>query len=159
MGTPSGAQLLDALSFYLRTAIAKDWPAMERGKASAEVTHALNDLYTAAFRPEGPRGTVLLTEILHQLDLVGQARRGRLVMASGIVPGIVWLVLFGGAVLTIGFTFFFGTENLRAQAIMTGALSALISSALLTIVAIVHPFAGSVKVGPEAISAVLGDFG
>jgi hypothetical protein len=29
----------------------------------------------------------------------------------------VWLVLFGGAILTIGFTFFFKTENLRAQAL------------------------------------------
>ena len=32
---------------------------------------------------------------------------------SGIVPGIVWVVLFFGAFVTIGFTFFFGTENLR----------------------------------------------
>jgi hypothetical protein len=161
IGTPAGVELHNALSFYLRTAIAKDWPAMERGAASAEVTHALNDLYTTAlrFRPEDRRETAVLAEILHQLDLVGQARRGRLVMASGIVPGIVWLVLFGGAVLTIGFTFFFGTENLRAQTIMTGALSVLIFSALLTIIAIDHPFAGTVKVGPEAISAVLEDFG
>ena len=37
---------------------------------------------------------------------VGQARRARLVMATGIVPGIVWLVLFGGAaVLALGWAF------------------------------------------------------
>jgi hypothetical protein len=28
---------------------------------------------------------------------VTQARRARIVMAAGIVPGIVWLVLFGDA--------------------------------------------------------------
>jgi hypothetical protein len=161
ISTPASVEIHDALSFYLRTAIAKDWPAMEHGHASAEATHALNNLYTTTlrFRPADPRETVLLTEILHQLDIVGEARRDRLVMASGIVPGIVWLVLFGGATLTIGFTFFFGTENLRAQTIMTGMLSVLILSALLTIVAIDHPFAGTVKVGPEAISGVLEDFG
>ena len=82
-----------------------------------------------------------------------------MVLASGIVPGIVWLVLFGGgAVVTIGFTFFFGTENIRAQAMMTGALSVLIFSGLLIIIAIDHPFAGSVKVGPEALVLVLKDF-
>jgi hypothetical protein len=30
----------------------------------------------------------------------------------------MWVVLFGGAFLTIGFTFFFGAENLRAQSLM-----------------------------------------
>ena len=38
-------------------------------------------------------------------------------------------------------------------------LSLLIFSGLLTIIAIDHPFAGTVKVGPEAIAGVLEDFG
>ncbi len=98
-------------------------------------------------------------EILRQLDVVTQARRARLNSAAGIVPGIVWFVLFAGAVITVGFTFFFATENLRAQTLMTGALCGLIFSGLLIIVAIDHPFAGSVKVTPEALSAVLHDLG
>lgn len=68
------------------------------------------------------------------------------------------MVLFGGAALTIGFTFFFGTENLRAQALMTGVLSILIFAGMLTIIAIDHPFAGTVKVGPEALVSVVRDF-
>jgi hypothetical protein len=158
---PSGPALRIALTGYLRMAVAKDWPAMEHGKASVEVTRALDNVYAAALNihPADRRESVLMGEVLHQLDLVGQARRVRLVLAAGIVPGIVWLVLFGGAILTIGFTFFFGTENLRAQTIMTGALSLLIFSGLLTIIAIDHPFAGTVKVGPEAIYSVLEDFG
>jgi hypothetical protein len=66
-------------------------------------------------------------------------------MADGIVPAIIWVVLFGGAFLTVGFTFFFGAENLRAQSLMTGALSILIFAGLLTVVAIDYPFAGTVK--------------
>jgi hypothetical protein len=67
-------------------------------------------------------------------------------------------VLFTGAFITIGFTFFFGTANLLAQSVMSGALSILIFLGLLTIVAIDHPFAGSVKVGAEALVAVINDF-
>ena len=85
-------------------------------------------------------------------------RRERRVMADGIVPAIIWVVLFGGAFLTIGFTFFFGAENLRAQSLMTGALSILIFAGLLTVVEIDHPFAGTVKVGPEALAALVKDF-
>ena len=73
------------------------------------------------------------------------------------MPGIIWFVLYGGAVLTVGFTFFFGAANLRAQAGMTGALALLIFSALLVVVSIDHPFAGAVKVKPDAIHDVVTD--
>jgi hypothetical protein len=156
-----GRAMSDGVTRYLGAAVGNDWPAMEHGKASPVVTHALNDLYTdvLSYEPQDRRSTAIFSEILHQLDLVTQARRARLVMASGIVPGIVWMVLFGGAVVTIGFTFFFGTVNVRAQAVMTGALSLLIFSGLLIIIAIDHPFAGAVKVGSEALTAVVEDFG
>ena len=36
-----------------------------------------------------------------------------------------------GAFLTIGFTLFFGTQNLPAQTLMTGMLSILVFSGLL----------------------------
>ena len=152
--------LRDRLTGYLNALIAEDWPAMERGGASPVATHALDSIYAAVltYSPGDDRGTALLAEILHQLDLMTQARRARVVMASGIVPGVVWLVLLGGAVLTIGFTLFFGTENLHAQTLMTGVLSVLIFSGLLVIIAIDHPFVGSVKVRSEALVVVLEDF-
>jgi hypothetical protein len=62
---------------------------------------------------------------------------------------VLQLVLSSGAILTIGFTLFFGTENLRAQVAVTGTLSFLIVSGL-TITAINHPFAGAVRVQPDA---------
>ena len=156
-----GAALRNALTTYLKAAIAKDWPAMERGKGDASVTHALSDVYAAllAIHPGDGRGTVLFGEILHQLDVVTQARRGRLIMASGVVPGIVWAVLIAGAMLTVGFTFFFGALNTRAQSMMAGILSILIYSGLLIIIAIDHPFAGTVKVQPDGIATVLEEFG
>lgn len=157
----TGTTLRDCLTDYIEATIAEDWPAMERGKESPAVTRALGRVYGAvlAYSPGDRRGAALLAEVLRQLDLVTQSRRARLVLASGIVPGVVWLVLFGGAVVTIGFTFFFGAENLRAQMAMTGALAVLICSGLLVIIAIDHPFAGSVRVPPEALSTVLGTFG
>jgi hypothetical protein len=42
---------------------------------------------------------------------------------------------------------------------MSGALSILIFSGLLTVIAIDHPFAGTVKVDPDALVAVINDFG
>lgn len=161
IGGDPGTAFRDGLTRYVRSAIAEDWPAMERSESSPAVTRALDAAYAAllTFTPSDGRGTAVLDEALRQLDGLTEARRTRLVLASGAVPGVLWFVLFGGAILTIGFTLFFGTENLRAHAMMTGLLCFLIFSGLLVIIAMNHPFAGSVKVQPEALSAVLEDFG
>ena len=157
----TGQGLRDDMTGYLNSAMVDDWAAMATGHASPATTRALDAIYAAAlaYRPTDARGEVILSEILHQLDTITEARRARLVKAPGIVPGVIWLVLFGGAILTIGFTLFFGTENLRAQALMTGALTMLIFSGLLVIVSIDRPFSGVVRVEPAALAAVLQELG
>ncbi len=160
IGNGPGAVLRDRLSDYLDAAIAKDWPAMEQGRLSPAGTRAFSALYAAllTLHPGDARQASILTEMLRQLGILTQARRDRLVMAAGTVPGVIWFVLFGGAMLTICFTYFFGSENLLAQAAMTGALAAMIFSTLFVVVAIDHPFAGSVKVMPDPLATVLADF-
>lgn len=163
LGGKPGAELRAGLSNYLRTAIAEDWPAMERNEVggSRAARRALNDIYAKLLSSGGGErpGDPVLSEILYQLDQMTQARRARLVAAEGAVPDILWFILFGGALITIVFTFFFGTQNLRAQTLMTGLLALLIFSELLIIITIDRPFTGSVKVRPEALAAVLEDFG
>ena len=97
--------------------IDEDWPAMAHGgKARRRPERSTRSTPSScASSRRTSAAQVVMAEVLYQLDQLTQARRARLVMASGIVPGIVWVVLFFGAFVTIGFTFFFGTENLRAQ--------------------------------------------
>jgi hypothetical protein len=68
------------------------------------------------------------------------------------------MVLFVGAAMTLGFTLFFGMDNIRAQVLMIGMLAVVIFMALFVAIMIDHPFSGRVKVPPEAIEAVLRDF-
>ena len=156
-----GAAVRKATTNYLREAVDKDWPAMGQGTSSRDVTIALTEIYDAVlkFHTFGSFESLVVAEILRDVDRISEMRRQRLVAASGVVPGIIWATLFTGAFVTIGFTFFFGTANLRAQTVMSGAVAILIFSGLLTVVAIDHPFAGTVKVGPEALIAVIQDFG
>ena len=153
-----GAAIREATRYYLTSAIAIDWPAMESGTQSSATTEALNEIYNAVlkFQSLGTDERLVLAEMLRQVDRISEARRERRVMADGIVPAIIWVVLCVGALVTISFTFFFGSENLRAQALMTGALSFMIFAGLLTVAAIDHPFAG--KVGPQPLTTVIKDF-
>jgi hypothetical protein len=156
-----GVKLHDQLTIYLKSAIDDEWPALAQGRASREATKALDDLYRPilAFKPADLHGSQLQAEVLHQLDQLTDARRTLVVAAPGVVPIVLWMALFSGAIVTIGFTFFFGTENLWAQALMTGALGFLIWSGMLIIITIDHPFVGTVQVTPEALSVVMEDFG
>jgi hypothetical protein len=159
IGDEPGAALRAALTGYLKTTVSEDWPAMEHGKESQSARQALDAVYATLLPFAQQQSSALMAEILHQLDTVTQERRARIVAAEGTVPGVLWPVLFWGAAITIGFTYFFGTQNLRAQTLMTGLLSVLIFSGLLVIIVIDQPFAGVVKVQPDALAKVLTEFG
>jgi len=158
---PEMAATRNALDGYLRTVINREWPAMANGGSSHEATLALDALYGVVLHvaSSGLRQPAILAEAFRQVDALTQARRLRLHLATGAVPGIMWLVLCSGAVLTVAFTFFFGTRNLRAQIMMTAILSALVFMALMVIVSIDHPFTGPSSVGPEPLEHVADDFG
>ncbi len=155
-----GIELRDALSKYLAVTVAIDWPAMDRGTAGQQTRparQALDNVYSSLLKVVGMQhvSPALISEIMRQLDIIAQARRARLIASEGTVPGVIWALLFGGAVLTIAFTFFFGTRSLSAQTVMTGILSILIFSELLAIVAIDRPFSGAVKVGAGSLTNIL----
>ncbi len=154
------AALRGMLSVYLQSVLADDWPAMVRGHSSGVTTRVLSDMYKLVVgeRPADLHDSDLQQDLLGQLDELTRARRERLVMAEGTVPEVLWFVVLLGAILTISFTFFFGTNNLIAQSLMTGILAAIILSAVLVIVALDRPYTGAITVSREPIHAVLEDF-
>jgi hypothetical protein len=157
---PESVATRAATGNYLRLAIDRDWPMMAIGKRSPEVTKALNDLYGIAVRmtEKQTKDRAIYYEIFKQLDAITQAQRTRLHLATGVVPSVIWLVLYSGAVLTVVFTFFFGAEDLLAQVMMTTIVSLTVFLGLVVIVSIDHPFTGPVRVGYEPLHAVIDDF-
>jgi len=160
LGDVNGGDLRRAVASYLKAAIEDDWPAMSRGVpgASREAKQALDAIYRMLSVVNDERNRAIVGDIFRQLDRLTESRRARLVAAEGGVPNVIWLVLLGGAVVTIAFTFFFGMESLQSQTVMTALLALLIFAELLVVVAIDRPFAGAVRVHPNALSEVLSDF-
>jgi Protein of unknown function (DUF4239) len=155
----SAAALRANLSAYLQSVLKDDWPAMAVGRSSLATTRVLSDLYDVIvqYRPSDLHGSDLQKDLLSEIDQMTRARRERLVMAEGTVPSAIWFVLFLGAALTISFTFFFGTQSVMAQSLMTGVLAAIIFSSVLVIVAIDRPYTGAIMVSKDSIRAVLED--
>ena len=89
MAEAPATSLRARLSAYLAATISDDWPAMEHANESSSARLALDAVYGSvlvSLTPEG-RNMPLVSEILHQLDVITQERRARLVAADGTVPG------------------------------------------------------------------------
>jgi len=154
--------VLRSVANYLKTAINVDWPTMDQGitgtrAARVATKQALDAVYAALVSSSGQGDSAVISEMLRQVELITQSRRARLVRSEGAVPKALWPILLGGAAITIGFTFFFVTQRLLTQILMTALLAILILSELLIIIGIDRPFSGAVKIGPNALSAVLTD--
>jgi len=155
---PNARAVRAALDDYLTVVVEDDWPQMAVSKEGREATRALDRLYAAAMTfGEGKRPAIGF-EIMQELGTITESRRGRLHHAMGVVPPALWLMLVFGALLTIGFTFFFGLENLKSQVTMTGGLASIVFLGLFVIVSYDHPFTGEVSVDPHPITAVYADF-
>lgn len=144
----------DALDDYLTAVIESDWPKMAVSGESREAAEALDRLYAAAMRLGESKPAAVGVEIMKELGVITEARRGRLHLAMGVVPPALWLMLVFGAVLTIAFTCFFGLENVKSQAAMTGGLASIVFLGLFVIVSYDHPFTGDVSVAPHPIKSV-----
>jgi hypothetical protein len=64
------------------------------------------------------------------------------------LPGILWLVIFAGALIGISATFFFRVEDARLHAVQVVLLSAFIALVIFMIFALDRPFCGDLGLGP-----------
>ena len=137
-----------ALVCYGRAVIHRGWPAMdEEGEGSPVV----NDWGTR-FREEAVRVDLdsdsfvqraSFRQLLMEQDRRIEGRRTRLAEAVRVVPRPLWLVLLLGAVLTIGWVVLSAGRrgSFLVQAAVVASVAAMVTSALLLVWFLDHPFA------------------
>ena len=138
---------------------------MEQGRASQKAWATLDDLRGTILGLDPPTGAQQVpysqaryNQILEQLHALGDARRERLLAASEGLPTILWVVLIGGGVITIAFTYLFGLDNNVVHTLMVASLALIIASSLFTVAALDYPFKGDVRIHPAAFEQVLERF-
>jgi len=151
------AQIAARVRAYTQLVVEKEWPAMAVGKSSPETWQAYNELWRTyqEFTPQDDHQHTWYTESIERLNSLGDQRRMRLLSVRSGVPKVIWAVLVGAGVVTIGFSLFFGTRNIRAHALMTACVALTIGAVLFSILALEHPFAGISRVDPDAFHQVV----
>lgn len=142
---------------YARVVVDEEWSTMSRGEASPRAVALITDLWQGYVRFEAKTAhhEALHAESLRRMDEMGEARRLRILDSRLTLPAVLWVVLIAGAVITVGFSYFFGVKSLAAQTLMTAALSVLIGMLLLLTYEFDNPFKGDTRVNPTAFELVL----
>jgi Protein of unknown function (DUF4239) len=139
-------RLEGVLICYGRAVIHFGWPAMDEKEEGSPV---VNDWGTR-FREEALRVDInspiqqaSFRQLLIEQDRRIEGRRARLAEAVRVVPPPLWFVLFLGAVLTIGWVILSAGRrgSLLVQATVVTSIAALVTSALLLVWFLDHPFA------------------
>lgn len=145
------------LRSYARLVVEQEWPAMTEGESSPETWEMYNQLWRTyhEFQPKNEHQLTWYEESLTRLNQLGDQRRLRLLSSrSEGVPQVMWVALLGAGVITIGFSFLFGTKSTTAHVLMTSGLATTIALVLISILALEEPFAGLTRVDPEAFEQV-----
>ena len=144
---------------YRQAVIDYEWKTMNRGEMSPEVEKSMKQIWAlyVTYQPKTPTEQSFFDESVRKLNSFRELRRQRIMDSrSGIEP-LLWFVLIVGGFSTVSFTFFFGTENIKAHIIMAVLLSLLISLILFTIMEMDYPFTGSVAISSEPFKMILLD--
>jgi len=157
---PDRERVQELARSYARTVVEEEWPLMERGETSERASSLLRELRFSLQNVDVNTGAaqVLYDQGLTRVHEVSDARRLRLLEVNQGLPVVLWVVLIGGGVVTVCFTYLFGLKNNWAHVLMVAALTLVICGILFTIATLEYPFAGQAEVRPYAFEEVLRSF-
>jgi Protein of unknown function (DUF4239) len=152
---PLQHKLQQALRNYALRAINVEWPEMARyihgrtdNPGEADNPAGYLDLWAlvGSYNPPDARQTLLVDKSYEQLQQLGDYRALRYMYRNDAFPSVVWLVIYAGLAITIGFSYFFGLDTFPSQALMCGIFASLLGLTILAIQELAHPYQGSVAI-------------
>ncbi|MDD4955993.1 MAG: DUF4239 domain-containing protein [Candidatus Omnitrophica bacterium] len=153
---PFKDELQSRLESYTSIVINEEWQSLARGVESANAHAALRKVWELYenYEPKTNKEKAFFAQSLTKLDQLSEMRRLRIIDSrSGIHP-LLWFILIIGAVITVAFTFFFGSDKFIVHVIMASTLSAIIALILFTILSFDFPFTGSVRIEPSVFQEI-----
>jgi Protein of unknown function (DUF4239) len=157
LAQPEHAQIENLVKRYTDLVINTEWPELAHQQSSPQAWTTYDQLreIVQAQQPTTPAAVTRYDQALDAAAQLGDARRQRIDQSSEGIPALLWGALILGAVVTVGFAYFFGMKSTNAHAVVMFCLTLLFSSLLLVVYALNYPFGGIVTVTPEAFRLAL----
>jgi len=153
-------KLTGELVCYGRSVVHEEWPRMEDGTLGDSVNPWGIELFRTiqGVEPRTAREQTAYDKWFDQTSEREQARLDRVHGAAGVIPTPLWIVIFFISILIFGYMLFFADSGERAkvQAMLMGAVVAVITAMLLLLNFLDNPYrpgVGSLK--PVAMERTL----
>jgi hypothetical protein len=138
-----------SIRIYVHKLIDSEWPDMANSRY-AGIENSLGPLVlwqiVANYRPDDARQQLMVDKSFDQLTQLSNAHSLRYLYSRENLPSVVWVVIYAGLFITIGFSYFFGLETFRSQALMCAIFASLLGLTIVAILELAHPYQGAVTV-------------
>lgn len=150
--TRSRQEIQIACDRYVHLVIDDEWKSMSEAQPNNQCWQQVDILWSSirSCEPKTESQKAFYAQILTAMDEFGDCRRARLISAKNTVSPLLWVVLIVGGISTTVFTYFFGIDSIRVQALMTVLVSITLSSNVLLVALYSSPFSGEFGVKPLA---------
>jgi|GEM_PF-458780 len=144
---------------YVGVVLEREWPAMaksDNSQAFEEGGAILDQLWDVLhdFEPNTTCHAALHSEILSRFNDLSDVRTNRLTSGQLRIPLALKILIYTGAVLTVGSMYLFSLQNWVVHALMTGAMAGALSHILYLIHDLDNCFAGDWQVPRSAFQRV-----
>lgn len=154
---PYGGQIKAYAIEYAQNVINDEWLDMSYGTESIPVRDTIEKMWTVHRAIDAAKLTITGHEgqLFDSLEALGDLRRIRLLESRQELPTLMWVLLIGGALVTMGFTLFLRAPNLRPHLLMAGLFAGLLAFVLVLVIELDNPFTGDVRIQPVAFQQAL----
>jgi len=144
---------------YAEEVIDDEWKTLQHGKYSQKTFHAVFRIWKeiTTFNPVSQGEQSLHQQLVAEICSMTQNHRTRVINATRGVAPVMWLVLIVGGIFTVIFTYFFGIENMRVQALMTVLVAVTLSLNVYLVFVFANPMSPDlgVKPGPFQLDLII----
>ena len=159
---PQRDRIQELTESYARVVVEEEWPLMERSEKSQESPQAeahIDELQKTVveYEPNSSVEQALYSQGIILVFDIEEAREIRLLHSNQDSHTLLWHVLVSGGVITVLLSLFFGSKVVWLQGLSVAALTTVVVLLLSATYQLQAPFAGSVRIEPEAFEEVLDD--
>jgi hypothetical protein len=157
--SPIREALRSKLHDYTEFVINEAWPAQREGRGqdiSAGV-EILNDFQAAlfSFEPKSNSQAALHNETLRAFNQLVEYRRLRIDAVSSGLSTVMWVVIWVGAIISIGVAYFYNIPDVKLHAILVSLMAAFLAMVLFMIVINDKPFYGYSSISSDPYKLIL----
>lgn len=158
--SPQREQIRSLARKYADIVIQEEWPGMHEGQLNLSGHNTIQQMWTTMLETKpstfGEQTSMNLT--LTELSSMTHHRRVRQIESQSKLPGVLWMVLIAGGVITMLSSCLFGVENARLHRLQVVILTILVTLILVATADIDRPFQGVIHIMPTGFERARATF-